>query len=492
MPRADACRPVHIRPPFNAIRARYPMRPCPAFLIAPLLALACPALAQPGHLTGRVDVDLPRGVIAADLCLHGPGVHGDTTSFVLNRGMNVKRVRNAAGNPLPFTATYHAGGLEYTARDTARAGVAPAGGVCVEYTGAFPVYDVAAGDYRDSDNSSVIAFTGSTLRARGESRWYPVPLHPATGRADDHLAYRIRLRCAACTRLYLNGARSRPGPEAELASDVPRELVLWIGDYPALQVDGTEFLGEAVAVDTARMFLARIGEIRGFYEQFVGVPYGPGPDVLRITPASRFGRYQFWGFFADPALALAGPITLGDFAAILGDPRHPARAPLLGVLAHELAHRYFANMVAPPGAQTELFSEPFASYLDLQARRHFFGDEAYHAGIAALRDRALDGPDLPPLDSASAAVIGSDRYRYGVAPLLLVALEREIGEARMRAFLRALLTAPPAERGRLDYPAMRRIALRSGVPTAAWERWERQCVRPPLSGNRCLGDPPAS
>lgn len=308
----------------------------------------------------------------------------------------------------------------------------------------------------------------------------------AGGAARDHLTYRIRVRCPACTRLYLNGAPPRPGPEAELASSVPRELVLWIGDYPAAEVDGTAFLGEAVAADTARMFLARVGEIQRFYAEWLGVPYGPGPDVLRITPVARFGRYQFWGFFADPALGLVGRITLGDFVQILGDPQHPGRAPLLGVLAHELAHRYFGGMLGVAGAHGQLFGEPFASYLDLKARRHFLGDDAYAGGIAAMRARALDGPDLPALDTAAPAAVGADRYRYAVAPLLLLALESAVGEGRMRAFLHALLTAPADERAALDYAGMRRIALRSGIPAEAWAEWEARCVRPPLSRNACL------
>lgn len=475
----------------HRVRSPAPGRPTTLKILRVLLAgallpAAHPAWSQAARLTGAVDVDLLQGRVAADVCLRGAPVRGDTTWFALHRGMNVKRVRNTAGRALPFSTTYRDQALHYAVRDTAAAG---GDGVCVEYTGAYPVYDVRADDYRDGDGSGVIAFNGTTLRARGESRWYPAPLD-AAGAPDDHLAYRLRVRCAACTRLYVNGAPPAPGPEAELASDVPRELLLWIGDYPAARVDGTWFLGETVAEDTARLFLARVGEIQRFYEGFVGVPYGPTPDVLRIIPVSipvsRFGRYQFWGFLADPALGLAGRITIGDFVQILGDPQHPGRAPLLGVLAHELAHRYFAGALAPAGPYSQLFGEPFSNYLDLHARRRFFGEEAYRAGVRAMRERALDGPDLPALDTAAPAEIASDRYRYAVAPLLLVALESEVGEARMRAFLRALLTTPAAERDPLDYAAMRRIALRSGIPAAAWERWEERCVRPPLSRSECL------
>lgn len=152
-------------------------------LLLPLLAAAWPAQGQSSpHLAGAVEVDLLHGRITADLCLSGAAPRGDTLRFALHRGMNVERVRHPGGRTLPFSTRVDGEALDYAVRDTVRGG---ADGVCVEYTGAYPVYDVRAEDYRDGDGSAVIAFSGTTLRARGSRagippRWTPPAARRAT------------------------------------------------------------------------------------------------------------------------------------------------------------------------------------------------------------------------------------------------------------------------------------------------------------------------
>jgi hypothetical protein len=438
--------------------------------------LAAPAAAQ--RIDGVVEVDLPRGGIVGDVCVRDAR-SGDTLRFDLNRGLNVKRVRDPAGRPLPFAEEPAPGGVgvRYAVRDTAHAG-----GYCVEYMGAFPVYDVRRGDFRHADASDVVAFNGATLRARGESLWIPAPRHG--GRASADLPVRLRLRCAACARLYLNGAGLRAGPEAELRTETAHEPFLLAGDFPVAELHGTTFLGEAVASDTAALFTARLREIQRFYEGYLGVPYGTGLVVLRHTPVRRERPGQLWGFMSWPALAFTG-VGVGDLARVLGDTADAARPALLGFVAHELAHYYFAGVAAPGSPHFQLFSEPFATFLGLKAVRRFAGEEAYRRGVADLHARAA-GPELPTLDRADPRAQGGDRFRYGYAPLLLFALEREVGEASMRAVLRELLRAPAAQRARADYAHLRVSALRAGVPAATWARFEARCVRAPVAGNPCL------
>lgn len=194
---------------------------------------------------------------------------------------------------------------------------------------------------------------------------------------------------------------------------------------------------------------------------------------------------QFWGFFADPALGLVG-LTIVEFVEILGENDHPARPAVLAVLAHELAHRYFGGTISGPFYQ--FFSEPFATYLDLKATQHFHGEEVYQERVRALGQRVVEGPDLPSLPVAEPEDLSADAYRYGYAPLLLVTLEQELGEARMRDLLHALLTSPKGERGSADYTFLRRTAELSGVPDSAWHAWEEKCLRPAISDNQCLRD----
>jgi hypothetical protein len=459
-----------------------------------ILAATCTAVllvspqllrAQTAALTGSVDVDVSTGFLGADLCIEAIPMQGDTASFMLNRGLNVKRVHDGRGMTLPHetAAELQGVGLRYSVALDLSSGAAPT--VCVTYSGAFPVYDVAAGDYRPQDGSSVIAFNGRTLRARGEAGWYPAPMDEAGSGSARDLAYQLTVRCPTCTHIYINGSSPACGPEAELRSDVPREPFLLAGDYPLQTVREVHFLGEAVSVDTAELFLNRVGEVQDFYEGFLGVPFGDPIDVVRIIPVRFDRRGQFWGFFADPALGLVG-LTIGDFVEILGEQSHPARPAVLGALAHELAHRYFPGMIARRSAYFQLFSEPFANYLDLKATQHFYGEDVYQERVRALARRVIEGPDLPPLPDAEPEDLSTDAYRYGYAPLLLLSLEQSVGEPQMRTLLNALLTVPEAERPDADYALLRRTALGAGIAPAVWRAWEADCVMPAVSQNGCL------
>lgn len=457
---------------------------------AVLVSLWAPLEGQTSpHLAGTVEVDLPRGVITGDLCLSNLPTRADTVRFVLHRGLNVKRIRDGTGSARPYVTEPEPQGvgLRYAIGSAASDTLPPSAVVvhetCVEYTGAFPVYDVEAGDYAMWDGSGVVAFNGRTLRARGQTRWYPVPYDTQTDQAQESLTFQLRVRCPSCKQVYLNGTSPQPGPDAMFVSDTPREVVILGGDLPVQHVSGMLLLGEEAEPDTARLFVQQLAEIQRFYEEFLEVPYGRSIDFARIIPV-RFDRpFQMWGFFSDPIMGVTG-VTLADFVQVLSDPDHQARPHLFGFLGHELAHRYFSGPLGGP--YNQLFSEPFANYLGLKATRHFSGEAPYRDGLQALHQQVMESPDLPRLDQADPRTLGSDPYRYRYVPLLLFALEREIGEERMRRVLHALLTAPEAEQSQADYEFFRRTALRAGVPQAAWQRWENDCMRPSISRNRCL------
>jgi hypothetical protein len=474
----------------RAVSAPRPRGAAAILRAALLLALPVPSLQAQDrpHLSGTLEVTVGKGGMAGDMCLAGLPAEGDTLRFVLHRGLNVKRVRDATGAAVPHMVEPepHGVGLRYAvqgpAPDTAPGAGAPRR-VCVEYAGVFPVYDVAAGDYRHTDNMGVVAFNGRTLRALSPARWYPVPYHAGIGHVQEPVTFDLRVRCASCDWIYVSGLPPRPGPEAAFVSDAPRALGILAGAYPVQEVAGTRFLGEQVAPDSARRFVEHLAEIQRFYEELLEVPFGESPDILRIVPVRPDRPGQLWGFFSDPIIGLVG-LPIGEFVRILDDADHPARPLVHGFLAHELAHRYFSGALAGPFNQ--LFGEPFANYLDLKVTRRFQGEAAYLGRLRALQGEVLAGPALPPMDEADGHTLADDDYRYRYAPLLLLALEREIGEDRMRRVLHELLTAPEAEQAHADFPFFRRAALRAGVPEPAWHRWEEACMRPPVAHNRCL------
>jgi hypothetical protein len=439
-------------------------------------------------LEGAVEVDVSSGVIAADLCLRGVWPVQDTLRFALHRGMNVKRVRLVDGTTLTYgtSAEPHGVGLRYAValpspNDTAAGTLHD--GMCVEYTGAFPVYDVASGDYRDADDSSVVAFNGRTLRARGETRWYPQPFDPELDLTSASLPFRLRISCTECAYIYVNGAPPRRGPTALLESDVPREVLLLAGDYPVVRAAGMLFLGEDVAPDTAQLLADQLERIQRFFAEYLGVAYGAHPDIIRIIPVREDRLGRMWGFFSDPALGLSG-LPIGLLVRILADPHDPGMPPVFGFLAHELAHRYFGGRVH--GHDSPLFSEPFAVVLELKASRMALGEELYRQRVAALYTRAAAASPLASLDRADHRTLGLDEYRYAYAPLLLLTLEQHIGEERFRSLLAALLASADPEPATSGYTYLRQSAHRAGVLATEWQAWEERCVRPAITGNACL------
>src|SRR5690606_9057298 len=149
--------------PLMRCRVR-PGRSSAAILIAALAASiqmsAGELEAQSGpHLTGRFVIDLTEGGIASDVCLRAVPVRGDQLTLVLNRAFTIKRLTGVDAEPTSMELEPGGAAIRYTFT-----GVEPLvdgsaereAHVCLEYTGRFPVYDIAVNDYRGEDSSSVV------------------------------------------------------------------------------------------------------------------------------------------------------------------------------------------------------------------------------------------------------------------------------------------------------------------------------------------------
>ena len=457
------------------------------FVISVLVGAPPGVEAQSARMSGSIDVDLLSGSLEGDVCLDNVPEAGDTVLVVLNRSLTIKHVRGAAETPARMELERGGDAVRYTFRrdsvavEELRAGRRPS--LCVNYLGSSPIYDIAAGDYRSDDNSSLIAFNGRTVRARGASRWYPAPIDPGTSLPQEAIRFDLTINCEACEQIYVNGNPPQTGPIGTFTSAEPRELLLLAGALPLTRVGPATIVGEAVRADSAAAFMAMLADIQDFHADYLGVAPPPLPDILRAEPLRAPRRGQLWGFYSDPALMLIG-VTIPRFVEVLEGDSIVPRRNIYTFLAHELAHHYFGWHLGTTTAQRDFFGEPFATFLELKAMRARFGAGDYRRAITSLRDRVLRGPEPVPVDEASQDQL--ERARYGSAPLQLLALEASIGEERMRLLLRGLVTAPEEEQARADLGYMREVALRVGVPLPAWQRWEQECLRSPLAGNLCL------
>lgn len=447
-----------------------------------LTSLPSTLSAQHPHLAGEIHIDPTRGVINGDMCLSSLPKR-EAVSFLLHRGLNIKSVRDARGRTLTYEG--HADlkpvgvALQYTIKGLPK----DAQSFCVSYTGAYPVYGDAPNVF---DYQEVIAFDGKTVRAAASTRWYPVAYDPVEELAYEEATYRLRVNCSSCAAVYVNGSAPQRRGQVEVASSRPRPLLLYAGDFAVTQVGDTFFVGEEVPAETARAFVAKVSEITRFYERFLSIPYGDSLVFMRVRPIKALRPGQLWGFFSFPTLGVnvdferfvqkAGADEEAELNALINQ-------YLWGIFAHETAHYYFGTLLPFRGSYAQFFGESTAEYLALKATQQLVGEKAYRERLHAIYTAALDGPPLTPLDQITKQTpMSTDRYRYKYGPLLLAALEREVGRERMGQILASLVKTPKEQPP--DYASLRQAALAIGVPQAVWERFERRCVRTP--GENCF------
>jgi hypothetical protein len=430
------------------------------------------AFAQTPRLAGTVSVDIVTGRLSADVCL-AQLADRPSYRFALHHGLNIESVRTSAGRMLTYEGynpIQPAGvALRYTIRDT----LGPSQTICVRYTGAFPVYDSAAATVDSKEN---IAFGHRTARAAEDTRWYPVPYDSSGNEEQAELLYHLRVECQGCRTIYINGAPPAPGPVAELSSARPRALLLYAGEFPATERHGRLFLGAEISDTAARVLEAKVGGVLRFYQEWLALPVHDTVVFMSFRPVRAMRLGQLWAFVTAPTVALNK-----DFAVFV-DPEagEAMTSGVLAVLAHELAHVYLGAF-SPRGSYTQFYMESIAEYLGLKAIAGMLGEAAFQSRLRSRYEELRGGPLLPTLDQIGVLVAGGanpleqNRYRYSYGPLLLLALERDIGAAAMARVLRAFIASPPPQS--LDYADLRRAVLAAGVPGATWQRFERECIR---------------
>jgi hypothetical protein len=436
------------------------------------------------RLEGTYEIDLDQSLITGDVCLmvQQPS---DTLVVVLNSSFTVDRVTGATELPDRIEREPGDVGIRRTFLSGDSLGNRT---VCLRYSGGFERYDVAGGLYRASDASNVLAFNGSALRARGISRWHPTIFDSATGLTREAVDFDLEIGCAGCGSIYVNGTSPVMGSRGRFIAGGARELFLLAGDLTLQEIEGVRFIGKSVDPQTGSRFLEEIARIVAFLEEFTGVEFGPLPDIVMLDPVRAPRRGQLWGFLSDPALVLQG-MSLAEITAALDGERRSARVTLVGFLAHELAHRYFGWRLGHSSPQRDLFSEPFATFLELKAIRDLAGQADYERRVSDLLSRAARGSSRPPLDLAGADDFADSFYRYTYSTAVLLSLETAIGEDAMRAVIRKLVTSGDENRGEADYQYLRQLVLSSGVDPNELATWEDRCLRRSLAATGC-SEPP--
>lgn len=246
-------------------------------------------------------------------------------------------------------------------------------------------------------------------------------------------------------------------PTMEMSSYL---LFLGIGELDRLasQVAGVEIgvVSKKGDVDKGRYALAISSPLLTYYNDYFGIPYPlPKLDHIAVPGAGGFQAMENWGaiMYFEPALLFDPELS-----------SESDRQLIYRVVAHEMAHQWFGNLVTMSWWNDLWLNEGFASWMETKATDTY--NPQWHVWLGALQEReqamVLDAlsathsivQTIVNIDQASLAF---DKITYLKGQAVIRMLETYLGEQPFRDGVRAY---------------MNRYAFRNTVTDDLWRELE--------------------
>lgn len=391
------------------------------------------------HIEGKIIVSVRSGTIDADLTLKNlPKI--DNYAIWLNKGLNIEYFRDLDDqfnysynteydSELSYEALQH-----YFPSSDNKSRYLP-NAYKIKYTGKFPVITDTIRAYDWEDWKGNIAFNGKTLRASEQSVWYPILFDKTNHVVIDKYSFQLEVECTDCQTLYLNGDKPKKTTKAEFRSKQAVPLLIFAGTYNFKESDKIFVLNSNLDTNKLKTLTSTTNSIIDFYERILKTPYGPPVVYVSTTPVSKKNE---WMFVTYPTIAVVG-IDKYKLDNYFDDQTFEFKQKSnITFVAHELAHYYIGTLFVPNSELRWLFLEGVTDYLSIKAAKELLGIEAYTKIVDNYMDQLKEFEPLPLNQIKTASEI-NETYRYRYTPLLLLAIEHELGEAKMYEWVESLV-----------------------------------------------------
>jgi hypothetical protein len=390
-------------------------------------------------LKGKVEISIKEGTLKCDFILSNVPRINDY--FIrINSGMNVLNFNNLDAKALIY--------FDKSFNDTLSTGETTAyffpgnkgkgkflpHSIQFKYVGKYPVVTDTLKDYSVEDWKGNIAFNGYSVRTDGrQSGWYPVLYDINKDVKHDKVKYDIEISCKDCNNIYLNGNLPVSGTKAHFKSDIPQELTMFCGNYKVANVNGTYLLNPDISESQIKAFAEITNSYKKFYEDKLNIPYKQSITFIQTTPTSKDNA---WLFVSYPTIVNIGHGQYGMKSFF----NKKTAAWFKPYIAHELGHYYFGTFKVFNSELGDMMSEGFAEYLSLKVAKKIVGDSIYEKKLIAKIKSLNDFSAISFAKIKSKSDYNSrELYVYYYAPIIFLAIEKEIGEDLMWKWLKAIL-----------------------------------------------------
>jgi len=236
-------------------------------------------------------------------------------------------------------------------------------------------------------------------------------------------------------------------------------LFLCVGDLERISaVSGATIISLVAKTGSARdgsFALESAAKLLEFYNEYFGVPYPlPKLDMIAAPGAGGFSAMENWGailYFEDQLLLNSEWSTESN------------RQRVFVVIAHEMAHQWFGNLVTMEWWDNLWLNEGFASWMESKATDRFYGDwmiwlqSEFDLQRAMRQDaKRTTHPVVQPIVSVEQAAFDDITYRKGRAVIRM--LENFVGPASFQNGVQAY---------------MKRYAYKNAITDNLWDELEK-------------------
>ncbi len=324
----------------------------------------------------------------------------------------------------------------------------------VKYAGKFPVHKDTTEMNSSSDWKGNIAFSENTLRMDGnQTSWYPVLYDVDNDKRYSSVKYSIEIICNDCSALYLNGNEPIYSSRHTFKSENPIDISLFVGKYNFYKIDNNWFLNPDIDETQMKKFSKLTEDFKKFYVKKIGIPYRETIKFIQTSPTSKGYSFMFIDY---PSIINIGIKNQDGLASLIND-KFPEDKIFI---AHELAHYYFgAGPIKFNTIIQGVICEGFAEYLSLKASQNVLSNDIYNSYFKTTLSNVKEKSYTPISEIKTYADYADyNSYTYDYFPIILTAIEQEIGEKKMWKWIKLLLTT---ETNFTDYEFLKNELVRA-------------------------------
>jgi hypothetical protein len=392
------------------------------------------------HLKGKVNISIKEGTFDCDLTLSNIPRIKDYL-IRLNSGMNLMHIRSIKPNNfVPFynksakDSTSTGESLAYYFSGNIKNSKFLPEELQFRYVGKFPVANDTIENFTRQDWKGNIAFNGMSVRSDGrQSAWYPILYDPVKDITYDRVVYDIEVTCNDCTTIYVNGNKPVIANSAHLISNEPQEIAIYCGNYNFVDDGNITLLNPKFPQEKINQFSNLISSYKKYYEQKLNIEFNQTPTFINTTPTSIKNS---WLFVSYPTIMGIGWGTKG-LAGIFEEKSQKFFKP---IIAHELGHYYFGTIKVFNSELGDMMSEGFTEYMSLKLTEDIQDKKTYDEVLVKKFKNLNDfKPNSFSMVKSMTDINDRQTYVYDYAPIIFIAIEKEIGKKKMWEWLKNIL-----------------------------------------------------